>query len=47
MMFDASLRAKDLERSAMPHHPEFAAAAGAMIVHGFLSGERSRLSRRG
>jgi hypothetical protein len=40
VMVDAFLRAKGLERSAMPHHPELAAAVGAMILHGLLPGWR-------
>jgi hypothetical protein len=35
VVIDAFLRAKGLECPTMPHHPEFAAAARAMIFHGF------------
>jgi hypothetical protein len=40
-MVNAFLRAKRLERSTVPHHPELAVAASAMVLHGFLLGRAS------
>jgi hypothetical protein len=38
VMVNAFLRAKGLERSAVPHHPELAVAVSAMVLHDFLPG---------
>jgi hypothetical protein len=47
VMVNAFLRAKGLERSAVPHHPELAVAVSAMVLHGFsrMASQPSRLSR--
>jgi hypothetical protein len=46
-MVDALLRAKGLERPAMPHHPELAVAVSAMVLHGFFLGVASHATGRG